>query len=83
MNEDGTYSDRVPIDSFLTELAVAHAGSSTSRSRRASRSLRRSRKAVEEGTPVIQLHRETVLRGQHRGARCRGAAAGAGDQAGG
>lgn len=62
VNQDGSYSDRVPIDSFLTPLAA--------RTRFVDVSLAPSKplleqvqNAVEQGTPVVDYTGEGILRG--------------------
>jgi hypothetical protein len=62
VDRDGTFSDRVPIDTFLTQIAA--------RTRQVNVSLAESeplleevQKAVEDGTPIIPYTGDTVMSG--------------------
>ncbi len=63
VNQDGTYSDRVPIDSFLTQLAARTQVRGRLAVRRASRCSTQVQDAVEQGTPVVTYTGESILRG--------------------
>ena len=62
VDQDGTFSDQIPIESFLTQLAARTQAVDVSLS--ASKPLLAEvEDAVKEGTPVIPYTGETVLRG--------------------
>ena len=78
VNEDGTYSEQVPIASFLTELAARTQFVDVSLAEREPL-LQEVQAAVEDGTPIIDYTGESIMRGSIEPT---GGAGGAGAQEG-